>query len=42
MLVCFSAISIYVTTSKGEIEDSENVLPVMWAHNEFIERYQND
>jgi C1A family cysteine protease len=42
MLVCFSVISINITTSKVEMKNEENVLPVMQVDNEFIEKYQYD
>jgi hypothetical protein len=42
LLVSLNAINIKVTTSKVETENDENVLPVMWADTEFLERYEND
>jgi len=42
LLVNLNAISIKVKISEVEMEDYENLLPVMRADNEFLDRYEND
>jgi hypothetical protein len=41
-LVSLNTINPIITTSKAEIEDDNTSLPVMWADNTFLERYEND
>lgn len=42
LLASLNSISIKVETIRVEIEDYENVLPVMRVDNEFLDRYEND
>jgi hypothetical protein len=42
LLMSLNGIGIKNASGKAEIEKDENSLPVMWADNDFLTRYEND
>ena len=42
LLMSLNGIGIKNASGKAEIEKDENSLPVMWADNDFLARYEND